>query len=136
MKKFLSVLTLLALVISLFSGCHGAQERIAYVTPEEFDTSRNYEITFWAKNDTNLTQTNIYKKAIEVGGSLGLGLGLGGSLGLGAAASGQAQNHDNSHQQCKDLLHLVFLLFSKFYIPFGFTEKNIIKMDVSFPQEF
>ena len=27
--------------------------------------ARNYEITFWAKNDTNKTQTEIYKKAIE-----------------------------------------------------------------------
>ena len=30
-----------------------------------FDTSRSYEITFWAKNDTNKTQTDIYKKAIS-----------------------------------------------------------------------
>ena len=65
MKRILAIATLLALVSALFSGCHGARERIAYVTPEEFDTSRNYEITFWAKNDTNLTQTNIYRKAIE-----------------------------------------------------------------------
>lgn len=65
MKKLLSVFTSLCLVVSLFSGCHGARERIAYVTPEAFDTSRSYEITFWAKNDTNLTQTNIYRKAIE-----------------------------------------------------------------------
>lgn len=27
--------------------------------------NRNYEITFWAKNDTNKRQTDIYKKAIE-----------------------------------------------------------------------
>ena len=64
MKRFLAALLLLTLAVSLFSGCHGAREQIAYVTPESFDTSRNYEITFWAKNDTNLTQTNIYKKAI------------------------------------------------------------------------
>ena len=65
MKKLLCIILLLALALSLFSGCHGAQERIAYVTPEEFDTSRNYEITFWAKNDSNQTQINIYRKAIE-----------------------------------------------------------------------
>ena len=28
------------------------------------DTSKNYEITFWAKNDTNKTQTKIYEQAI------------------------------------------------------------------------
>ena len=33
--------------------------------PEEFDTSREYEITFWAKNDTNKTQTAIYEQAID-----------------------------------------------------------------------
>ena len=62
MRKLIAVLVLLAL---LLSGCHGKVERVAFRVPEEFDTSRNYEITFWAKNDTNMTQTNIYKKAIE-----------------------------------------------------------------------
>ena len=33
--------------------------------PESFDTSRQYEVVFWAKNDTNKTQTDIYKQAIE-----------------------------------------------------------------------
>ena len=61
MKKVIAVLVLLALVLS---GCHGKVERVVFQVPEEFDTSRNYEITFWAKNDTNKTQTDIYKKAI------------------------------------------------------------------------
>ena len=65
MKKLICIIALLALTLGVFSGCHGAQERIAYVTPEEFDASRNYEITFWAKNDSNQTQINIYRKAIE-----------------------------------------------------------------------
>ena len=47
------------------SGCHGSRESASFSIPEAFDTSRNYEITFWAKNDTNKTQTDIYKKAIE-----------------------------------------------------------------------
>ena len=34
------------------------------VIPEEFDTTKNYEISFWAKNDTNMTQVEIYKNAI------------------------------------------------------------------------
>lgn len=33
--------------------------------PEEFDTSREYNITFWAKNDTNIIQKTIYEKTIE-----------------------------------------------------------------------
>ena len=48
-----------------FTACHGSQEAKVFEIPAEFDTSRNYEISFWAKNDTNLTQVEIYKKAIE-----------------------------------------------------------------------
>ncbi len=61
-------LTLFLATVSLFlltlTGCHGSQGLDAFVIPEEFDTTKNYEITFWAKNDTNKTQTDIYKKAI------------------------------------------------------------------------
>ena len=64
---------LLLLAAFLLSGCHGAiaapgdsapSTDTAYTLPETFDTSRQYEITFWAKNDTNMTQVNIYKQAI------------------------------------------------------------------------
>ena len=51
--------------LCLFTSCHGARETTAFSVPEEFDTSKDYEITFWAKNDTNITQTEIYKQAIE-----------------------------------------------------------------------
>lgn len=52
---------------ALFSltGCHGSRGMDAFAIPEEFDTSEEYEITFWAKNDTNKTQTAIYEKAID-----------------------------------------------------------------------
>ncbi len=63
MKKLYSILFLLALLFS-FAGCHGSKNENTFVMPEEFDTSKNYEITFWAKNDTNMTQVDIYKKAI------------------------------------------------------------------------
>lgn len=46
------------------TGCHGTKGLSAFAIPEEFDTSKEYEITFWAKNDTNKTQTEIYEKAI------------------------------------------------------------------------
>lgn len=48
-----------------FSGCHGSMGLDEFVMPEEFDSERDYEITFWAKNDTNKTQTKIYEKAIS-----------------------------------------------------------------------
>ena len=50
--------------LSMFSGCHGAKETLAFEMPETFDTTKNHEITFWAKNDTNRTQVDIYEKAI------------------------------------------------------------------------
>lgn len=63
-KTICAALTLIMVVSVLLSGCHGSAERSAFQLPESFDTSREYEITFWAKNDTNITQVNIYKKAI------------------------------------------------------------------------
>ena len=60
MKKLLCVL----LALCLLTGCHGKQEQNVFEIPETFDTSRNYEISFWAKNDTNMTQVEIYKNAI------------------------------------------------------------------------
>ena len=51
--------------LSALTGCHGKEGLAAFEIPEEFDLSRDYEITFWAKNDTNKTQTAIYEKAIS-----------------------------------------------------------------------
>lgn len=60
------ILFLLGMAAALaLTGCHGSQGLPDFKVPEEFDTSKNYEITFWAKNDTNKTQTDIYRKAIE-----------------------------------------------------------------------
>lgn len=74
MKKFISLLFVLVILFSL-TACHGRRVVISdqpetkqeetFVLPEKFDTSRNYEISFWAKNDTNMTQVNIYHQAIE-----------------------------------------------------------------------
>ena len=66
MKKTsaISLVLCLAMVFTLFSGCHGGKARTAFEVPAAFDTSKTYEITFWAKNDTNLTQANIYRQAI------------------------------------------------------------------------
>jgi len=63
MKKFLCLCFSLLLCISL-AGCHGKRQSESFVIPESFDESRDYEITFWAKNDSNRAQADIYKKAI------------------------------------------------------------------------
>lgn len=52
------------MLLPLLAGCHGSRGLREFAVPEEFDTNRDYEITFWAKNDTNKTQTQIYQKAI------------------------------------------------------------------------
>ena len=63
MKKFISVMLISVLLLGL-TACHGSQEQKVFEIPETFDISRNFEISFWAKNDTNITQVEIYKKAI------------------------------------------------------------------------
>ena len=62
--KLLSFALSVLLLLPALVGCHGSRGVAEFVIPEEFDTSREYEITFWAKNDTNQTQVDIYKKAV------------------------------------------------------------------------
>ena len=62
--RFLVLLLCFSLLLPL-TGCHGSRDRKAFAVPESFDTSRRHEITFWAKNDTNKTQTEIYHQAIS-----------------------------------------------------------------------
>lgn len=65
MKKRIRSMALLAAACLLaLTGCHGSRGRGGFELLEQFDESRDYEITFWAKNDTNKTQTAIYEKAI------------------------------------------------------------------------
>jgi len=64
MKKWIALFLACVVACLCFSGCHGAQNIPPFEVPEAFDTSRNYEITFWAKNDTNMTQVEIYQNAI------------------------------------------------------------------------
>ena len=72
MKRLSALLLALSLLALLLSGCHGqlASESDTasvqtFAVPARFDESRSYEISFWAKNDTNKTQVRIYEKAIE-----------------------------------------------------------------------
>lgn len=47
----------------VLSGCHGSRGSGTFEIPSEFDQDKKIEITFWAKNDTNVTQSKIYEKA-------------------------------------------------------------------------
>lgn len=63
-RKLAAVSAGVACAALFLTGCHGSKGLSAFAVPESFDETRNYEITFWAKNDTNKTQTAIYQKAI------------------------------------------------------------------------
>ncbi len=65
MKTKRMLLAFLLCACLLLTGCHGAQDKDAFLLPAEFDESRTYDITFWAKTESNVTQANIYKDAIE-----------------------------------------------------------------------
>ena len=66
MKKILCLLLILAVgILPFLSSCHKTAELDSFVLPESFDTSREYELTFWSKNDTNIIQAEIYKQAIK-----------------------------------------------------------------------
>ena len=62
-KTAVLLLAVLLLVLPL-AGCHGSRERSVFEIPDRFDDSREYEISFWAKNDTNKTQVKIYEQAV------------------------------------------------------------------------
>lgn len=63
MKKLLCIFLLMLTVIS-FASCHEKKDRAVFEVPTEFDTEKQYEITFWAKNDTNIVQAEIYDRTI------------------------------------------------------------------------
>ncbi len=64
MKKTIT-LFLLSVLMCTLTGCHGQRVNNSFEIPEKLDETKNMEITFWAKNDTNMVQTRIYEKAVE-----------------------------------------------------------------------
>ncbi len=72
-KRLLALLLLST--VPLLSSCHGQMadnkntgEEMPvdfFEVPEKFDEDTPIELTFWAKNDTNVTQTRIYEQAIK-----------------------------------------------------------------------
>ena len=69
-KFIVAILMLPLLMLSCLTGCNlssGSEnfsEKASFDVPDEFDTAKKYEINFWAKNDTNMTQVEIYQKAV------------------------------------------------------------------------
>ena len=65
MKRVFALCLSFVLMAAALCGCHGSVQRNAFEVPEAFDETRQFEIFFWAKNDTNINQVNVYKKAIS-----------------------------------------------------------------------
>ena len=67
MKMSTKLVIFLALMLVCFGflfSCHGQKAYDPFEIPSEFDTSKQYEIVFWAKNEKNIKQTTVYKEAI------------------------------------------------------------------------
>ena len=66
MRRFVSLmLAVVVMAMPLLTSCRKARVISAFDVPSLFDDSKEYNITFWAKNDTNVTQANIYNQAIR-----------------------------------------------------------------------
>lgn len=61
----LAVFALSGMLLSLAS-CHGSREPLdEFIVPDNFDTSKEYEITFWAKHESNVEQKRVYTEAVD-----------------------------------------------------------------------
>lgn len=67
MRKITALILFLTILLLLpaasFADGKGTGKK-GFVIPQKFDEEKNYEITFWAKNDTNIRQVEIYNQAI------------------------------------------------------------------------
>ncbi|MCM1131442.1 MAG: extracellular solute-binding protein [Roseburia sp.] len=70
-KKLMLCFSLIAFLL-VIGSCHGklvpkknGVELIDFEVPESFDETKKHEITFWAKNDTNKVQQEIFNQAVE-----------------------------------------------------------------------
>ena len=65
MKKRILLIIVITLICFVFLGCHRGKLRAEFKIPENFDDTKEYNITFWSKNDNNKIQKKIYTDAIK-----------------------------------------------------------------------
>jgi len=66
--KLLSAILVVFVILSTvapLTGCHGGYALPEFSIPEDFDATEEIEITFWAKNENNKTQQQVYRDAVE-----------------------------------------------------------------------
>ncbi len=64
MRKKAILLCLALFMLFTMTACHGKRQVASFEVPVSFDEERDFDIVFWAKNDTNKRQKDIYEKAI------------------------------------------------------------------------
>lgn len=66
-KRLASLALIASLILALLAlpSCHGRTAKREFSVPGELDESRTYEISFWAKNENNESQRNVYAEAVE-----------------------------------------------------------------------
>ena len=67
MKKLLSIALLSLIGASTLASCHGTlvPKEVDVKYPDTFDATKEYNITFWAKNDSRNDQLEVYQNAIK-----------------------------------------------------------------------
>lgn len=68
MKRFLSSAALLLALVMLtlpLAACHKRTTTPTPTLPEGLEEGKVYELTFWAKNENNESQRNVYEAAVE-----------------------------------------------------------------------
>lgn len=73
LKRLCALIFAFVIALSMLTGCHGRLVTDTEVgegeplptLPDKFDESKSHEVVFWAKNDTNKTQIEVYQKAIS-----------------------------------------------------------------------
>ena len=68
MKRFkvIGMIVMLLAAVMLLGGCHAIKVSSDVIeVPSVLDETRTIELTFWAKNDSNKTQIEVYTRAIE-----------------------------------------------------------------------
>ena len=67
LRKIISFLLILTTLFSLFSlsSCHKRKEIEPFTISDDFDPNKEYEITFWAKNEDNIAQRAVYAETVE-----------------------------------------------------------------------
>ena len=65
MKRLFILSLFLVFAIVTLCSCHGVNDRVAFEMPDDFNAEKEYNIVFWAKNENNSVQREVYNNAIS-----------------------------------------------------------------------